>query len=78
MQIYDYWSIDFIVSVYASIMSVYGPRLPHFEPSQLLNFYLDADPASALMRIRIRIQLFHSCADPDPASTNDADPDPIH
>ncbi len=38
----------------------------HFEPRKLLNFDFNADPT------------FHSKADPNTASKNNADPDPKH
>ncbi len=51
----------------ASIVSVHGPPLRHFELLKLLNFDFNADPDPA----------FHSNADLDPdlAAKNKADPD---
>ncbi len=54
----------YILSLHASIESVYGSSRLHFKPRKLLNFDLNPDPHPA----------FHSNADPDSASQNNADP----
>jgi hypothetical protein len=54
-----------ILGLHASIVSVNGPTLVHFEPPQLLYFDFDADPA------------FHS-EDPTSKTEADSDPDPPH
>jgi hypothetical protein len=64
MGICDHWSLD-LLWLYFEPPGLYckRPRL-YFEPLKLLNFYfLDPDPA------------FHSHADPDLASKNNADPE---
>jgi len=47
-------------------VSVHGPQRPYFEPLKLLMFDFNPDPDSD--------QAFHSNADPDAASINNADP----
>ncbi len=42
------------LSLYAAIVSVYGPPWLHCEPLQLLHIDLDADPPLNLIRILVR------------------------
>jgi hypothetical protein len=56
-----------ILSLQASIVSVYGPPRLCFEPLKLLNCDFDADPPDPIFAImRIRIQLPTNNTDPDP------------
>jgi hypothetical protein len=53
IRICNHW----IQTFHGSILSVHCSMWLHFEPIQLLNFYIDADPVPALFLMGIWIQL---------------------